>query len=142
MKDITPKKITKDQEEYLNKIKQLLIYSSIPTEFIIERIKRMDNDDGIFFLRINNPTDIIKIRRTFPKKVKVIYIDRALKWNYINYLPQDFKFDYKIENRGTIEEFKKNIDIFTNKKVPTKFFADKPSFIVNKDEDNSNNTNI
>ena len=49
---------------------------------------------------------ILKKTNIDHKKVKVIYIDRNLNWTYINYLPEDFKYNYKINNRGSLEDFK------------------------------------
>ena len=131
MKCISPKKPTKRQEEYLKKIKDLLIYSSIITSAIVDRIHTIDNDKTIFFIKTNNPEDITIIRRAFPKKVKVVYIDRNLKWNYINFLPSDFKYDYKVDNIGTLEDFKKNIQHFIMKKVPSRMFFDDITFRPN-----------
>ena len=131
MKSISPKEPTKRQEEYLKKIKDLLVYSSIITSAIIDKIKQVDNPKTIFFVKTNNPEDITIIRRAFPKKVKVVYINRNLKWNYINFLPSDYKYDYKIDNTGSIADFEKNIQTFIMKKVPSRMFFDKPTFDIN-----------
>lgn len=134
MKLITPKNPTKKQLEFLNKIRELLIYSSLIATEIINIIKSRDGDKTIFFIKTNNPEDIIMIRRAFPKKVKVIYIDRGLKWSYVNYLPEDFKYNYKIDNKGTLNDFKKAIHSFINLKVPSKLFYDGQTFNMKADE--------
>jgi adenylate kinase family enzyme len=134
IKDMFPLEPTKRQIGYINKIKELLVYSNLVTYHMIKKIKRLDTDKTIFFLKVNNPTDIAIIRRTYPKKVKVVYIDRGLKWDYVNYLPQDFKYNYKVNNTGTLDEFKTNVNIFINQKVPSKLFYDKPSFNINTEE--------
>lgn len=134
IKDLFPLEPTKRQVEYINRIKDLLVHSNIVTYHMIKKIKRLDSDKTIFFLKVNNPSDIIIIRRTFPRKVKVVYIDRGLKWDYINYLPKDFAFNYKVYNTGTLDEFKTNVNIFINQKVPSKLFYDTYSFNVNTEE--------
>lgn len=135
MKHLTPKDPTKRQIEFLSKIRETLVYSSLITTEIINIIKTRDGDKTIFFIKTNNPEDITIIRRAFPNKVKVVYINRNLKWSYVNYLPEDFKYNYRVENTGTKEEFKNNILKFINSKVPSKLFHDILTFNMKQEDE-------
>lgn len=137
MKCIGPKFPTKRQTYYINKIRELLLHSSIITNYIIDRIKKASIiDNAIFFIECHNPKDIILIRRAFPRKVKVIYINRKVRWESAYFTPDDFVYDYVINNISTRTQFTENIYEFirTNiiKKFKIKSALDEISFKIEK----------
>lgn len=121
IKHLTPKESTKRQSYYLDKIKGLLLQSSIISSYIIDKIKRVDSDTKVFFIECDNPKDIIFIRRAFPRKVKVIYINKKDKFESPYFTLNDFIYDYKIENDGNLQRFKENIHSFIRDNIAKKY---------------------
>ena len=121
LKHLSPKTPTKRQSYYLDKIKGLLLQSSIVSDYIIDSLKKRDTENSIFFIECDNPKDIILIRKAYPRKVKVIYINKKDKFESPYFTLNDFVYDYKINNDGNLQRFKENIYSFIRDNIAKKY---------------------
>jgi hypothetical protein len=105
-------------------LKKLFIeYNDLPTDFLCDYCYNLKNRDdynySTIFMHVREPDEINKLKLMFKLEgIEVITLlvdkDVGKLGNYSDDDVSDYKYDYYIDNNGTIEQLKETVETFIN----------------------------
>lgn len=108
---------TEKDRKFLSDLKLLTTdYSNMPFEVIREKVNEFLAEDKfrIMLIDIREPTEIEKAKIAFEAKTILIENNRvkSITSNMADANVFNYTYDYTIQNNGTLEEFKENVERF------------------------------
>lgn len=108
---------TERDRKFLSDLKLLTTeYSDMPFKKIKEMVNKFNNDKdhSIMLIDIREPDEIERAKSVFKAKTILIENNRVkhISSNMADANVFSYKYDYVIQNNGTLEEFKENIEKF------------------------------
>ena len=104
----------------LSDLKKLFIdYNNLPTKFLCgycdECKNRDDYNHSVIFMHVREPSEIEKLKLIF-NDVITILIDKDIEsvGNSSDDGVMDYKYDYYIDNNGSLSELKDSVETFIN----------------------------
>lgn len=113
---------TERDRKFLSDLKLLLTdYSDLPFQAIKEHIEKFlsDKDYEVMLIDIREPEGIERVKNVFGAKTILIENNRVkhISSNMADANVYNYKYDYKIQNNGTLEDFKNNIQEFYENRI-------------------------
>lgn len=109
-------------------LKQIFInYNDLPTQYLYDHcvhLKMIDPfyNESVIFMHIREPNEISKLKQIFhleDKEVTTLLIDKNIGnlGNSADDDVMDYKYDYYIDNNGTLEQLRESVKTFINEEL-------------------------
>lgn len=113
---------TEKDRKFLSDLKMLTTeYSNMPFNAIKEKVEEffLDTEKSVMLIDIREPEEIEKAKNAFGAKTILIKNERvkSINSNFGDSNVFNYKYDFVIDNNGTLDEFKNKIHDFYNKEI-------------------------
>lgn len=92
------------------------LYNDMPFRTVVEKVKMFNDDDSkeVLLIDMREPRDIARAKRELGAYAIFIDNDRVpeIKSNVADGTINNFNYDYRVDNNGTLEDFEKEIQRF------------------------------
>jgi hypothetical protein len=116
---------TDKARKMLSDLKKLFIeYNDLPTNYLKDQMSRIARS-VVIFMHVREATEIDKLKKTDPSiKTILIYRETDLKGNDSDDMVYDYKYDYIIDNNGSLEDLEESVATFINEVILETSLAD------------------